>query len=267
MPEEEAHKAREFIEGGSEIAGGVAAAAVGLIAGGPPGALVGGAAGPIITRILRRTCAEIYERVTGHRERARGGAVAAYAVVGLQERLGRGDAPRDDGFFNAETDRSSADELFEGVVLKSRNDHQEKKLRFYGNIFVTAAFDRRFTPDALNHSLAVAERLTYRQLCLLHLFSRPQPIPLLDADYRGERGTSVGFETVAVLAETFDLYQASLVRCHQPDADQGSALLGMSDIHPSWMIRTTLGDRLHYLMQLQSLPDEDLAATVAPLRG
>jgi len=257
-------KLRGFINCGSEIAGGVAGAAVGMIAG-PPGALLGAAAGPIIGKALRKTCVEISERLLGHRERARAGAVAAYKVVAIRERLDRGGAPRSDGFFSADTDRSDAEEIFEGVLLKGRSEHEEKKLRFFANIFVTATFDNRFTSGTLNRALKAAEGLTYRQLCLLQLFSRPQPLPLRNQDYRAQDFSEVNYERIALLAETFNLYQASLIECFQPGGRYATELLDFMYVRPSWMFRTVVGDQLHFLMQLDTLENADLVATAAPL--
>ncbi len=254
---EEKDKIKEFIEPGSEIIGGVAGSAIGLLSAGLAGAIVGGAAGPIITRIFRRTCLDLYQRVTGYREKVRGGATAAYALVNISERIKNGESVRDDNFFDSETRRSSADEILEGVIIKSRNDHEEKKAKFYANIFTTSAFDKRFTPESINHALVIAQRLTYRQLCLLHLFSEPQPIQLRNQDYCGV-GQNVGWETVPILAEIMDLYSASLLRCLEPGASTGRALIGMSDIYPAWMRRTSVGNRLHHLMQLQTLQKDDL---------
>lgn len=261
---DEIDKVRGFIDCGSEIAGGVAGAAVGMIAG-PTGALLGAAAGPIIGKALRKTCVEISERLLGHRERARAGAVAAYAFVAIRERLDNGGSPRNDGFFSVDTDRSDAEEIFEGVLLKGKNEHEEKKLRFFANIFVTATFDDRFTSGTLNRALKTAEGLTYRQLCLLQLFSRPQPLPLRDNDYDGEGFSEMDYETVALVAETFDLFRAGLVKCHDPSRENPWVLIDTGYIHPSWMARTVVGDRLHFLMQLDTLENADLAATAAPL--
>lgn len=251
-------KVREFLTAGSEIAGPVSAAAIGLMVGGPGGALAGAGVARVLTTVFKRTCMEIYDRVAAPREKIRAGAAAAYALTRISERLKSGHSLRDDKFFDAEVDRSSADEILEGIILKSRSAHEERKCRFIANIFVTIAFDPRFTPESVNHTLLVAERLTYRQLCLLHLFSDPQPLQLRDKDFRGEKGKNLDWETVSVLDEIYGLYQNSLVRCCKPGAKIGEALLGMSDIYPSWMVRTVPGNRLHYLMDLQLVDKNDL---------
>lgn len=264
MPDDK-DRIREFIEPGSEIAGNVAGAAIGLMTAGPVGALAGAACGPVITSVFKRTCLELYDRVTSKREKIRAGAAAAYALTQIDERIQQGEQLRDDGFFDSDSPRSSADEILEGVIIKSRNEHEERKTKYYANILATAAFDAGFSPATLNHTLTLAERLTYRQMCLLHLFSDPQPIPLRDRDYRGAAESSIGWETVAVLAEVFDLYQASLVQRISGSGGSGAVIFNMFYIHPSKMVRRPFGDRLHYLMQLQTIPQKHLMEVALPL--
>src|SRR5262249_20122730 len=213
--------------------GNVAGAAIGTLVAGPAGALVGAAAGPMITRTFSRICQELYDRNTGHRGRVRGGAAAATALALIAERLGKGEQIRSDDFFQAGPHRSSAEEVLEGVVIKSRDEHEEKKAPFYGYIFATAAFDDRFSAEALHRSLVLAQVLTYRQLCLLHLFSHPHPIPLRNADYRESGFDGLSWETVAVVEETFDLYRHSLIACRQQGSMIGTPLFGMGAVHPA----------------------------------
>ena len=100
MPDDK-DRIREFVEPGSEIAGNVAGAAIGLMTAGPVGALAGAACGPVITSVFKRTCLELYDRVTSKREKIRAGAAAAYALTQIDERIQQGEQLRDDGFFEA----------------------------------------------------------------------------------------------------------------------------------------------------------------------
>ncbi len=180
--EEQQSKLRKLIESGSEIAGAASGAAIGLFMD-PVGAIGGAALGAVITTVMKRTCLDLYDRTTGHRAKVRAGATAAYAIVAINERFSKGEQLRDDDFFNGDTSRSSADELLEGIVIKSQNEHEEKKAKFYANIFATAAFDGRFSPESLNHALSIAQGSTYRQLCLLRLFSDAKPYLLREDSF------------------------------------------------------------------------------------
>lgn len=75
---DDAARAAALVEAGYEIAGGVAGAGVGLIFG-PPGALAGAVAGPLITRGLKRVLGDFAGRRLSRRETVRAGAAAAFA--------------------------------------------------------------------------------------------------------------------------------------------------------------------------------------------
>lgn len=85
--------------------------------------------GAVVGKTTKRVIIEFASRLLSSREEARIGATISYAALKIQQRLDAGDIPRSDGFFSAdETGRSNADEIFEGVLLKAKNEIQEKKL-------------------------------------------------------------------------------------------------------------------------------------------
>jgi hypothetical protein len=256
-------KVRSFLLAGSEIASGAAGAAVGLLVGGPSGAILGGASGPALTRALRRLCVEVFSRVSGEREKVRGGAVVALAAVAIAKRLEAGEQPRDDGFFLGDHERSSAEVLLEGVILRARSEHEEKKVRLYGNLFANAVFDASISPPTISFLLAVAEQLTYRQLCLLHLYTLSS-VSLAEVanEAKVEHNWPERSESEAIKAEIHDLYQRGLVRIHQePDAYQDEwihdARVNFDKGNPSIEL-TEVGERLVELLGAASIPHEEL---------
>lgn len=290
MSNENSDKVRTLLNTGGDLAGAAVGGALGFLTAGPAGA-AGAAAGSLaLTKIAKALLIDFANRGLSHREEIRVGAVAALVIEGIRYHLEEGRQPKNLAFLDESTNgRSKAEELFEGVLQKSKNEYQEKKIKYYANIFITALFNEQFSPETVNHVLALAERLTYRQLCLLSLFSRPQPIPLRDKDYhspsdrrehpqsRSAPNASPGprpvrednYETVDVLAEVFNLHQLSLVRCYMPgskSARERIPIQGVSDIRPSWMVRIQFGDRLHRLMGLDSLPYEDLESVADTLK-
>lgn len=265
-PVEKESKLTNFLEAGSEIAGSVVGTAVGLVTAGPAGAIAGAALGPVATRVISRTCIELHDRILGYRERVRAGAAAVFAIAGIKERLKNGQRLREDGFFDAEVSRSSADEVLEGVMLKSRNDHQEKKVRFYANILINAAFDPMASPGAINHVLSLSDRLTYRQLCLLNLFSDQQLIPLRDNDYRNLGPLDIQEETRAIIPEAYAMYQDNLIFYQRDKGQLARVGFTIDSLHPSRMRRTGLGQRVYRHMGLENLPHEDLVEVSALLQ-
>jgi len=168
-----------LIEAGSEITGGVAGAAIGLMVAGPPGAVAGAAAGPVVKRLFRKLGVEIKKRVLGDREEVRIGATYALALKSIHKRIEEGDIPRQDGFFEpTEGTRPVAEEALEGILLAAQREHEERKLPYYSNLLSSLVFDGQVDRNAANVLLRIGQQLTYRQLCLISLFSRREEFQL-----------------------------------------------------------------------------------------
>lgn len=178
MESEETHttkgkRVRLLIESGSEITGGVAGTAVGLLAAGPGGAIAGAVAGPLIAKALHEAGAELATRVLGPRGRMRVGATLGYAIVAVDRRLKAGDQLREDGFFvKSDTGRASAEEVAEGVLRAADEEHQEAKLEYYGNLLASIAFDASVSVESAAYLIRCSRDISYRQLGLLALIAR-----------------------------------------------------------------------------------------------
>ena len=128
---------RRLIERGTEIAGGsfsgIAAAATGFVLGGPEGAVVGGAVGSSAAMGFRWLGTEISSRLLGPREQQRIGYVFTLAASEIAMRIKDGEAVREDGFFDERSDRrSDAKEVWEGILMKSQSEPEEKEIVLYG---------------------------------------------------------------------------------------------------------------------------------------
>ena len=175
MDEATRNRLEQLVDGGADIAGGVAGSAVGLLLAGPVGALAGGALSPIITRAFQSVGSELTDRLLEQRESMRVGGTYAVAVIRVSERLGAGDKRRQDAFFDpSEEHRSAAEEILEGVLLAAQREHEERKCRHLGLLFANLVFREDVTPGMANYLIHRAESLTYRQLSLLALIAAPQ---------------------------------------------------------------------------------------------
>lgn len=250
-------KSLVLVTAGSEILGSAAGAAIGLL-GGPITSIAGAASGPVLVRIFKKICEEFYDRQIGKRQKIRAGATAGFAILQIQERLDAGDEIRNDDFFDEKGSRSSAEEVFEGVLIKSHNEHEEKKTEYYANIFSTAAFDARFTPESLNHFLSISERLTYRQLCQLQIFYDSRLFQLFEGEYNANYMQNVSFEKMAVLHEMYELYQLRLLKFQIPGYEYIDDYMSFDQIRPAWIFLSDLGEKIRHLMQLQTIPTDDL---------
>jgi len=163
-------KLSEFIGKGSEIAGSATGCLLGFIAGGPIGAAVGGAAAPIFTMGLK-AIGDYAQRVLSERESCRIAGVSALSINNIKERIDNGESLRSDSFFeNDGFSNSSAYEIFEGMLLKARSDHEERKLPLYAHLFESVCFDPSISSDNANWIVQLLDNFTYRHFEILYCF-------------------------------------------------------------------------------------------------
>lgn len=256
---EEENKIRDLLNSGGELIGpsigGAIGGVLGFIAGGPVGAAGAGVVGNITGKLL----SDVANRHLSKREEARVGATAVFAISKIQERLEQGHQLRNDSFFEEEAmDRSQAEELFEGVLLKAKNVHEEKKTKYIANIFTNTSFDSGFSVGEANHLLKLAQGFTYKQICLLALLGN-KFAHLRTRNYQQGR---VPFETYSILLQLIELYNLGLVFCRN-DTDSGNvALLGPGEIVPNRIFLTEIARRHYHIMGLEEVPREDILEEV-----
>lgn len=171
-------KIAKLVKVGAEIGGSASGAALGFIINGPAGALAGSASSPILISLFKKVGSEITERILGHREQVRIGAAYVIALERIAERINQGDEPRSDGFFDADVgQRSAAEEILEGILLAAQREHEEKKVKFYGRLLANLAFEVGVDRGYANFLLGFAQRMSYRQLCIISIFGRKDEMP------------------------------------------------------------------------------------------
>ncbi len=256
-------KVKSLISMGSDITGAAIGGGTGFLIGGPTGAVVGGPLGILITRGL----SDIANRVLSIREKIRVGATAWYAITKIEERRNSGDMLRNDSFFEAKgKEMSGAEEIFEGVLLKAKNEHEERKTKILGNIFANIAFSPGFSTGEANHLLRIAEILTYRQMCILSLVKRRDAIKGIELrkDWLGEVNPSensviIDFGTgkASVLQQAYELINSGLMIC-SPSKEAISALQTAFDMVPDELMLTIMGRKYYEIMELDDIPEEDV---------
>jgi hypothetical protein len=266
MPEE-SRKAEDLIVTGAEIAGGAIGGALGFLAGGPASAAGAGALGVIIAKGTSKLLLDFANRHLSIREEVRIGAAASFALAEIQRRLDEGQQPRNDGFFadNASS-RTSADELFEGVLQKSKNEHEEKKIRMLGSFFASIAFDPSVSVGEANHLLRVVENLTYRQLCVLAILSAKSRLPgtRFRTTYYSSIEGSLTNDNVSLLQEVFDMYTYGLLAQHNEERTDHIILNHWNNLAPDLLQLTSSGERLTALLGLEvGVPGKDLQDIVS----
>lgn len=238
---------RKMIDLGADVTGRLASACIAALDPSVPGGFAAAAAGPLMKHTLIWLAGEFVSRSLSRREQLRAGATVTYAVAKIRDNL-LGDKPlRSDGFFNEDnTGRSSAEEIAEGVVLAAQRDHEEKKLRAYGNLLGNLAFCPQFSRAHSNLLIRLAEKLSYRQLCLLALFHPDAGLTdqLKKTSYLG---SGLNAPLIGILQEIFDLTSQELVW-----RKDNIFVLEMRDVIPTQMRARGSAYSLVYLMELLS---------------
>lgn len=263
-------QANEIIETGADLAGASIGGALGFLAAGPAGAAGAGVVGVVIARGAKKLLGDLAYRQMSHREAERIGATAAIALDTIKKKLEAGESPRNDGFFD-ENDgrRSSAEEILEGTLQKSKNEHEEKKIKFLGKFFANLAFSPSVSVGEANHYLNIINSLSYRQLCILALILAKNhlspPAILRGQDYRNNAG-GLSFEIISLLQEVFFLYNDGLISCKNLDGSGYTALLGWYDSIPNNLELTEMGTRLAVLLEMPVVDNADFNHIISLLR-
>ncbi len=243
---EKDNKALVLIKTGAETFGAGIGGAIGLL-GGPLGSIGGSVAGVLISKGL----SEFADKYLSNREQARVGAAAGLTILGVQEKIDNGLVLRQDGFFNFDKiNRSKAEELFEGILLKCKNEYEEKKIKYISNIYKNVAFDNTIYPDNANQILNSVQQFSYRQLSILSLVGQNEnnKFALRENDLRGSHVT-LSAEIEFLLQDFFNLYNLGLI-----GRKDNNTIIDICDVAPGIMKLTFIGDNYFNLLNLEQMP-------------
>ena len=248
---------------------GAVAALIGS-SGGPLVAAIGGAVGPAVSTavfisvfaVVKKLGSEMAERFMGPREEARVGAVFAWGAADIFARTQDGEQIRADGFFDEGTrNRSDAEEVWESLLAKCQREASERKLPYMGYLFAGLAFDDSISLDRAHQIIAMADRLSYRQLCILRIAVLRENLELRSESYESgaEPSGTIPLDVSEVLYEYYELYNMGLV-------GTGAAISGLPGIVPGEIQLQGLGADVYNLMKLWHIPDNELHQIVECLR-
>ncbi len=183
---------------GGKIGGSALGGAIGSLAG-PGGTVLGAALGAAVSETCVVVLDDLANRYLSPKEQQRVAGVAALAIDGIRERL-LFEGKRDDGFFESTNDSpTAAEELFEGMLLTAKQEHEQLKLPYLANFYTNLVFDSSVKRSEANYLLSLAESLTFCQFCLLGLVSAKQKAAFslrhrvwLMGDVLSEETTSIG---------------------------------------------------------------------------
>ena len=253
----------DLIKTGAEIAGSAAGATIGFFTAGPAGAALGGATGPLLAYTFSHLGAEMRRRQLGPREELRIGATFAFAAERIKQKLANGEQVRQDGFFQKQPDqRAGAEEILEGALLAARQEYEEKKIRFYGNLIANICFHPEIDRATANLLISLGQHLSYRQMALLALFAQKERFGLRDDDYRNESITDPA--KIGLLQEIYDLFSKNMLNAQ--GSKSPTLIGGILAVHPAKMNVQGMGYTLYNLMELHELNTQDLSQISEILR-
>ncbi len=252
---------KSLIDAGSEITGGAAAGGAGfaigaLAGGGPVGAILGGALGTIVSKILVKVLTDLSDRSLSKSEKSRVGACATFIIAKIQDNIQAGHKLRDDGFFeNDKDERSKAEEIMEGIIIKCRDEYEQRKIKIIANIYASIAFLPDVSATEANFLIKLIERLTYIQICLLALLYKQKMIEMPGTLYYGwlDRNSiknGLRYDSQTILQQIYEMNSFGLVGWNKPDRKKNEQNIKL--------YLDVLGKRYCKVMNLEDIPDEDI---------
>ena len=157
---------------------------------------------------------------------------------------------RTDGFFDGV--RSDANEIIEGVLLAVKGEHEEKKLPYIANLLARMPFLEGMNVYVLNQLVAKAEAMSWMEMQLLAIVSRPEDLPLPDLEYAGLASNLNDWAVTEAFTEMLNLGRL-LLFAEEPLGKRPRADLRMSKITLG-----RLGRLLVEYMELGKIPINEL---------
>ena len=66
--------------------------------------------------------------------------------------------------------RKPAEELFEGMLIKSKNQYEEAKVEFFSNLYANGCVDTTLSPQMISLFILILDRLSFNHLDVLNRF-------------------------------------------------------------------------------------------------
>lgn len=245
---------KQITEIGGTVTGSVVGAAIGTVIAGPLGAAGGAFAGGIIEKVFLWAGEEISERFLSKRENIRVKTVLEQAQEKIEKNFSDNKTLRDDDFFNEGIDdRSTAEEILEGMLLIAQKEYEEKKLIYLANLYANIAFDKTINGHMADRLLKIASEITYRQLVILKVIGFFQTNSKAPTRRTTSFNEISGLNNVSLASDIFDLYQRSVLLSNK-------AILDADGINPSAISVGGYGAHLYNLMELFNIPDDELSS-------
>ena len=231
-------------------------------------------AGQAVANFVKNNLHNLVNQFSSERQAKRIKDVSQYALNGIKYRLENGEKLRDDNFFEQIIDRSYAEEALESVLLKARDEPQEKKIPYLGKLFENGCFDSNLESDLLHFLCQEAENLTYRQLCIIKVVNEmnEKKYRLRNISVRGHNeNKKPGDVRYTLPAEKISVLNECVALCNKEYIAARISYVGNDPtetwytIVPSTMQPSLIGKMMYKHMNLKSIQEEDIFPIVNAL--
>lgn len=115
--------------------------------------------------------ADALDKKLSERETIRTNMAYQYFIEKLKQHHDNGLVIRDDDFFRFSVGRRKAfEELFEAVLLKSKDQYEEEKVKFFSNLYANGCVDTTLSSEMISLFILILDRLSFNHLDILNRF-------------------------------------------------------------------------------------------------
>lgn len=246
-------KALSIIKMGSPIAGGVTGTVLTLLTDDPMAQIAASGVGAQLPQVIN----DFAERFLSTREKVKIGALEAFTIYKIKQNLDKNKTVNKK-FTHAENSNPSIIELYEGVILKAKNEFEEKKIEHIANVFANSLFQEKLNPHDANHILHFLSDLSYRKLCILSFYGRKQDFPevkLLEKPFLWFDNAKFSLETSIISQDVFELREQGIL-----SVGPSNNLLAADKTHltPSEIQLSPIGQLYYDVLDLNEVEKEDI---------
>lgn len=207
-----------------------------------------------IDKLYENFINDIYENIYTSKERKKILITIYYSLEMIKENVENNNFIREKDFFEENLNNQSlAEEIMEGILISSKNEHEESKLKYYGYLLGNIMFKNDLDIDECNRLIKLSRQLTYCQIKLINMYviSQSIQIPILQREDYTKLGIR-DYKLLGILQDTLDMIQKSILN------GSGKLVLDLVQINPSKIKVQGVGTLLYNCMSLNKMPYDEL---------
>lgn len=207
-----------------------------------------------IDKLYENFINDIYENTYTSKERKKILITIYYSLEMIKENIDNNNFIREKDFFEENLNNQSlAEEIMDGILISSKNEHEESKLKYYGYLLGNIMFKNDLDIDECNRLIKLSRQLTYCQIKLINMYviSQSIQIPILQREDYTKLGIR-DYKLLGILQDTLDMIQKSILN------GSGKLVLDLAQINPSKIKVQGVGTLLYNCMSLNKMPYDEL---------